>query len=60
MYIVVATFSEENGRHRDHWETAETRAEAERKYRDLLKQDDLYTASICAVVKSTDYEPEVL
>jgi len=40
----------------DYWLTFETYAEAETFYEGLVKQDDLFTATIAQPVKSTDYD----
>ena len=54
MYIVAwVTGDLDNGL--DHWETAETLAEARKRYAEIVAQDDTYIASITAVVQSTDY-----
>ena len=37
------------------WQSYETLQEAEIVYNNLLNRKDLYTASICKTVKSTDY-----
>ena len=39
----------------DEWMVHETLAEARKHYGQLLEADDLHSASICAVVESTDY-----
>ncbi|MFN9291277.1 MAG: hypothetical protein ACK6EB_24660 [Planctomyces sp.] len=39
----------------DHWEVCASMAEAERLYAEVLCREDLYSASICEVIKSTDY-----
>ena len=41
----------------DHYEVVETMAEAVKFYDDLILRDDVYSASVCGVIKSTDYEP---
>ena len=37
------------------WKAYETLQEAEAVYNNLINREDLYTASICKPVKSTDY-----
>ena len=39
----------------DHWIATDTYQEAETKYEKLLKDPNIYAASIAAPVKSTDY-----
>ncbi|CAB4197174.1 hypothetical protein UFOVP1304_48 [uncultured Caudovirales phage] len=39
----------------DHWEVCDSMAEAERLYEEILCREDVYSASICGVIKSTDY-----
>jgi len=70
MYIVVATHCEpdQNGdtipdrfslqprEVRDDWWAIESYKEAEAFYSYLIEGPNLYSASICAVIKSTDYE----
>ena len=64
MYIVVATHCEtdQNGdtiqprQMRDEWWAKESYEEAEAFYNYLIEGPNLYSASICAVIKSTDYE----
>lgn len=40
----------------DHYEVFETFEDAEAKYASIIK-DGIPTASICAVIQSTDYSP---
>lgn len=40
----------------DHWMSFETYLEAEDFYEELLKRDDLYSATVAQPVKSTDYD----
>ena len=66
MYIVCYTIRqkkenllpEEYEFHSD-WQSFETLQEAEAVYNNLLNREDLYTASICKTVKSTDYKENV-
>lgn len=61
MYIVV--YSVKQGRpdgyffEDSNWSTFETLEEAQKEYEALLDLDEIYTASICGVIKSTDYSP---
>lgn len=61
MYIVVysvrqdrpdGSFFEDSD-----WSTFEKLEEAQKEYEALLDLDEIYTASICGVIKSTDYSP---
>lgn len=47
-------------RERDHYETAETMAEARAIYERVTALATTHSAAICAVVESTDYEPATL
>lgn len=40
----------------DKWERVESMFEADEKVEELRKLDSTWTVSICAVVKSTDYD----
>lgn len=42
----------------DHWQVAEDPDEAARIYQKLLDKPDLYSASRCHIIESTDYEPD--
>lgn len=42
--------------HEDHWLAYDTYAECVQNYDRLLQLDEVFSASICTVVKSTDYE----
>ena len=42
---------------RDYWEPVEDDDVALKRYKALLQQDDLYIASLCEIVDSTDYTP---
>jgi hypothetical protein len=61
MYIVVYSLRE--GRPDgsffgdSDWSTHETLEEAQKEYEALLDHSSIYSASICSVVKSTDYSP---
>ena len=41
----------------DDYVAHETMAEAKAAFKLLLDRDDVYSASICGVIDSTDYEP---
>lgn len=56
MYIVTYTLQEEEGTV-DHYDVHETRAKAQDHYDKLKGRDDLFTASINAVIESTDHDP---
>lgn len=43
----------------DHWEAYDHPSHANQRYEELVKRDDLHSASICSVLRSTDYTPEV-
>lgn len=55
MFLVVWSRNEKEDI-RDCWITADTYAEAMEVYESLLDQEDVYVASICNVIVSTDYE----
>ena len=38
------------------WSTHETLEEAQKEYENLLDCSSIYTASICSVIESTDYQ----
>jgi len=40
----------------DYFEVFDSRNEAEKRYAEVLEMDDLYTASLCKPIKSTDHE----
>ena len=59
MYIIAyATQDRKTNLTKDKWVTAETLSKAQDVYRGLLAKHNLHSASIAAVVKSTDYSPE--
>ena len=39
------------------WSVHESLIDAEEEYQDLLEHPSTYSASICSVIKSTDYSP---
>jgi len=59
-YIVVATFTDPaDGVYDDEWQVFETYDEAVTAY-DSVIENDAYSASICAVLESTDFTPHPL
>ena len=61
MYIVVHTlkpdWKDEGSSFTSDWSTHETLEEAQKEYQFLLDCPQIYTASICGVIESTDYSP---
>jgi len=57
MYIVTYTLIVEKHTTVDHYDVHETLNRAQSQYREILKRDDLFTASVNAVLQSTDHEP---
>lgn len=55
MYILAWT-DRINGQFTDHWQAYESKEEASADYLSLLSFEDTWTASLCKVQKSTDYE----
>ena len=59
-FIVVASFVESKTtacyKLKDTWSSHEKIESARIRYNDYLKRDDLYSASICKVIVSTDYD----
>tara|TARA_R100000734_G_C3201894_1_gene20393 strand:+ start:105 stop:383 length:279 start_codon:yes stop_codon:yes gene_type:complete len=59
-FIVVASFIESKTtscyKLKDTWSSHEEIESARIRYNDYLKRDDLYSASICKVIVSTDYD----
>lgn len=55
MLIVAWTVEDAHGNHTDFWETRETMADAKAKYAEVSELENLYAASICGVLDSTDY-----
>lgn len=53
-FILVYTLT---GKGDQQYEVFEKYKNINKRYKEILKWDNLYSASICAVVKSTDYEP---
>jgi len=60
MFLVVWTECHESKDNRavyeDHWLAYDTYAEAADNYDKLLEQEEVYSASVCTVIESTDYE----
>lgn len=60
MFLVVWTECHEgkNGKamYEDHWLAYDTYAEGAENYDKLLEMEEVYSASICTVIESTDYE----
>ena len=61
MYIVVHTLKpdgrDECSSYESDWSSHETLEEAQKEYQFLLDCPQIYTASICSVIESTDYSP---
>jgi hypothetical protein len=57
MYIVVWLVKFEDGEPRDMYVTHESFVDAKTHYNSLIAMKDVYTASICSVIESTDYSP---
>jgi hypothetical protein len=56
MYLVVYSVKSPSGHTVDHYVACETMTEAENEYQVLVNQDTVWSASICGVIKSTDYD----
>ena len=60
MFLVVWTECHEGveGRamYEDHWLAYDTYVEAAENYDKLLEMEEVYSASVCTVIESTDYE----
>ena len=57
MYIVVWLVKLEDGELRDMYVTHKSFVDAKTHYNSLIAMKDVYTASICSVIESTDYSP---
>jgi hypothetical protein len=57
MYIVTYTLVIEENTTVDYYDVHGTRAHAQAQYDKLRDRDDLFTASINAVLESTDHDP---
>lgn len=60
MFLVVWTECHEGhegvAQYEDHWLAYDTYVEATENYDKLLEMEEVYSASICTVIESTDYE----
>lgn len=60
MFLLVWTECHEGregvAMYEDHWLAYDTYVEATEYYDRLLQQDEVYSASVCSVIESTDYE----
>jgi hypothetical protein len=60
MFLVVWTECHEGVESRamyeDHWLAYDTYVEASENYDKLLEMEEVYSASVCTVIESTDYE----
>ena len=54
MILLVWT-KQRNIKH-DYYEAIESLSEAKERYDELIKFDDTYSASICSIIESTDYD----
>lgn len=62
--IVVATFRTKDSEGKDVFTDTYTKvegmAQAREVYQEFLDRDELYSASICGVIESTDYRPSLV
>ena len=60
MFLVVWTECHEGeqgaAQYEDHWLAYDTYQEAVTNYDRLVEMEEVYSASICQVIESTDYE----
>lgn len=56
MILLTWTKRHANGNETDNWVAFESLWEAKERYDYLLERDDTYSAHICSVIESTDYE----
>tara|TARA_R110000772_G_scaffold82412_1_gene174804 strand:+ start:1038 stop:1262 length:225 start_codon:yes stop_codon:yes gene_type:complete len=60
MFLVVWTDCHKGRKdeptYEDHWLAFESFIEATENYDKLLKLDEVYSASVCGVIQSTDFE----
>ena len=56
MWLVLFCHKDASGKANDGWSAHDTREEAERVYDECLREDGIYSVSLCAPVKSTDYD----
>ena len=40
----------------DHWKAFDSLEDARSEYNQIINRDDIFSASICGVIESTDYE----
>lgn len=59
MFILAYSIKSPTGL-RDLWETHETREALDKAYENVLRRDRLHSASVCAVLKSIDYDPAIV
>lgn len=60
MFLVVWTECHEGPKgkamYEDHWLPYDTYQEAASNYDKLLEMEEVYSASVCTIIESTDYE----
>ena len=44
-----------NGKQTDHYEHYHTKNDVNKAYKRLLDMDNIYSASVCSIIDSTDY-----
>lgn len=56
-YLLVwcADSEEWNGKQTDHYEHYRTKNNVMKAYKKLLDMDNIYSASVCSIIDSTDY-----
>lgn len=59
MIIVCCTVegADKSSPNTDHWQVFEDMKDAQDFYQELVNQNSTWSASICGVIQSTDYEP---
>ena len=55
-YLVVWETKNSEGVMTDHWVATSDEEEAHTQYKALISRNDIYTASLCWPIRSTDYE----
>ncbi len=55
-HLVVWCLEDTFGILTDHWEAHDSLEGAKKMYNGLLERDDVYTASVCKPILSTDYD----
>lgn len=58
MILLVWTVRNLNGKESDNWLAFDTLDEAKERYDYLLELDTTYSAHICSIIESTDYDLE--